>query len=92
MPFDDFDAPSPGEPSIFAVEEDDPRPYPSHRGRRFLVKVVALVLVVGLMLTFPLAYILSVEFQYQRLLGAFVVIEFTVVAVLVAAMRSRRRL
>ena len=57
-----------------------------------MVKLVAIILIVGLVLAFPLEYLLNTEFRNQRMVGAFVLVEFTVVAVLVAVMRSRRRL
>jgi hypothetical protein len=70
---------------------DDDEEYPRHRMRRLLVKAVAYVLIVGLILAFPLGYLLDTELRNQHLEAALVIIEVVVFAVIVAVVRSNRR-
>jgi high-affinity Fe2+/Pb2+ permease len=72
--------------------DDDDEPYPARlRGRRRLMKAIALVLIVGLLLAFPLGYLLDAELRNQHLEAALALIELTVAAVLVGVVRSSRR-
>ena len=56
-----------------------------------LVKAVALLVIVGMLLAFPLGYLLDTELRNQHLEAALVIIEGVVFAVLVAAVRASRR-
>lgn len=72
---------------------DNEEGYPRHRVRMAVTKAVALVLITGLLLAFPLGYLLDTELQNQHLEAGLVVIEVTIAIVLVVAVRgSRRRL
>ncbi|MFN2466234.1 MAG: hypothetical protein ABR598_08235 [Candidatus Dormibacteria bacterium] len=71
---------------------EDEEPYPARfRVRRTLMKVVALVLIVGLLLAFPLGYLLDAELRNQHLEAALFVIEVVIAGVLVGVVRSSRR-
>lgn len=59
--------------------------------RRLLVKAVALLVIVGMLLAFPLGYLLDTELRNQHLEAALVIVEAVVVAVLVASVRASRR-
>lgn len=72
--------------------DDDGEPYPARlRGRRRLMKAIALVLIVGLLLAFPLGYLLDAELRNQHLEAALALIELTIAGVLVGVVRSSRR-
>jgi uncharacterized membrane protein len=70
----------------------DPDEYPRHPVRRLLTRAVALVLIVGLVLAFPLGYLLDAELRNQHLEAVLLIVEVVVVAVLFAAVRASRRL
>ncbi|MEA2681994.1 MAG: hypothetical protein QOK05_322 [Chloroflexota bacterium] len=78
----------PDDPFAF---DDGPDEYPRYRGRRMLVKGVALVLIVGMLLAFPLGYLLDAELRNQHLEAVLALVELTIFAVLVAVVRSSRR-
>lgn len=52
---------------------------------------VALVLIVGMLLAYPLAYILDAELRSNRVAGGLFVIELVVAAVVYALVRGGRR-
>lgn len=52
---------------------------------------MALLVIVGMLLAFPLGYLLDTELRNQHLEAALVIIEVVVFAVLVAAVRASRR-
>jgi hypothetical protein len=78
------------EPWYDDLADDDG--YPRFRLRRLIVRTVALVLIVGMLLVFPLGYLLDAELRNQHLEAAGALIEVVVLVVIIAAMRSRRRL
>ena len=49
------------------------------------------MLIVGMVLAFPLGYLLDAELRNQHLEAALVIIEVVIVAVLIAAVRVSRR-
>ena len=53
---------------------------------------MALLLIVGVVLAFPLAYLLNEELRNQNTQVVLFLVEAVIVAVLIGAMRSRRRL
>jgi len=55
------------------------------------VRGVALVLIVGMLLAYPLAYILDAELRSNRVAGGLFVIELVVAAVVYALVRGGRR-
>jgi uncharacterized membrane protein YfcA len=65
--------------------------YPRHRVRRAITRAVALLLVVGMLLAFPLGYLLDAEVRNQHVEAVAVIVEAVVIAVLVAVLRSNRR-
>jgi hypothetical protein len=65
--------------------------YPSYRVRRYLTKAVALIVIVGLLLAFPLGYLLDEELRNQHIEAGLALIELTIAAVLIAVVRSSRR-
>jgi hypothetical protein len=71
---------------------DGDEEYPRFRLRRIVVRAVALLLIVGLLLAFPLGYLLDTELRNQHLEAGVALIEAVVVVVIIAALRSRRRL
>jgi uncharacterized membrane protein YfcA len=71
--------------------DDGPDEYPRFRVRRALTKAVALVLIIGMLLAFPLGYLLDAELRNQHLEAVLAVVELTIAAVLVAVVRSSRR-
>ncbi len=84
---DSFEAPD--EEAFLATDEE---PYPARFGvRRVLMKAVAIMVIVGLLLAFPLGYLLDAELRNQHLEAAIALIELTVAGVLIAVVRSSRR-
>jgi uncharacterized membrane protein YfcA len=65
--------------------------YPRFRARRAAVKAVAVVLIVGMLLAFPLGYLLDSELRNQHLEAVLALVELTIAAVLIAVVRSSRR-
>jgi hypothetical protein len=65
--------------------------YTSYRLRRFIVKVVALIVIVGMLLAFPLGYLLDAELRNHHVEAGLALIELTIAVVLVAVVRSSRR-
>ncbi|MGI8610359.1 MAG: hypothetical protein ACR2MY_14240 [Candidatus Dormibacteria bacterium] len=50
-----------------------------------------MILIVGLVLAFPLGYLLDAELRNQHLEAALAIVEVVVVVVLVASVRASRR-
>ncbi|HEV1997421.1 MAG TPA: hypothetical protein VGR61_04725 [Candidatus Dormibacteraeota bacterium] len=50
-----------------------------------------MVVIVGMLLAFPLGYLLDTELRNQHLEAAMVIIEAVIVAVLIASVRASRR-
>ena len=69
----------------------EPTDYPQHRARKLLTRGVALVLVVGLLLAFPLGYVLNEQLRNQHVEAVAAIVEIVLVAVVVAVLRSNRR-
>lgn len=65
--------------------------YPRFRARRAAVKAVAVVLIVGMLLAFPLGYLLDSELRNQHVEAVLALVELTVAVVLIAVVRSSRR-
>ena len=70
-------------------DEDDE--YPRRPLRRMATRVVAIVLIVGLVLAFPLGYLLDAELQGRHLEAVLAIVEAVVIVTLVAAVRVSRR-
>jgi hypothetical protein len=74
--------------------DDDPadgEDAPYRRPPRVLLKAIALVLIVGLLLAFPLAYISDVVFHSAREGAMIALLELVVIVVVWAAIRASRR-
>jgi hypothetical protein len=71
--------------------DDSDDEIPRFRARRAAVKVVAVVLIVGMLLAFPLGYLLDGELRNQHVEAVLAVVEVTTAAVLIAVVRSSRR-
>lgn len=90
---DDGLGPEWDEPDDYPREWDEPDDYPRHRVRRALVRAVALVAIIGLLLVFPLGYLLDEELRTQHVEAGLALVELTIAVVLIAVVRlSRRRL
>ncbi|HEY8740228.1 MAG TPA: hypothetical protein VIN56_06525 [Candidatus Dormibacteraeota bacterium] len=73
-------------------DDEDDEPYPAHfRFRRVVLKAVALVVIIGMMLAFPLGYLLDAELRNQHLEAALLLIEMVIAGVLIAVVRFSRR-
>ena len=73
------------------VDWEESDVYPRHRVRRALVKAVALTLIAGMLLAFPLGYLLDAELRSQHLEAVLAVIEVTIAVLLVAVVRASRK-
>ncbi|MFY9614265.1 MAG: hypothetical protein WAT58_02600 [Candidatus Dormiibacterota bacterium] len=72
-------------------DEDDADQYRPPLWRGLLVKGVALTLIIGLLLAFPLGYVLDSELRDGRIEVAILVTEVTLMVALVMIVRSTRR-
>ena len=74
------------------VDWDEPtEAYPRYRTRQALIKAIAIVLIIGLMLAFPLGYLLDVAIQNGRSEAVIAIAEATFIVVLIAVVRSSRK-
>ena len=81
-----------GEPYPWEWDEDE-EDYPRRRVRGWWTKAVALVLIIGMLLAFPLGYVLDEQLRNQHVEAVLAIVEVTVAIVLVVVLRgSRRRL
>ncbi|MDP9325846.1 MAG: hypothetical protein M3O87_04830 [Candidatus Dormibacteraeota bacterium] len=77
--------------AYFGSDEDEADQYRPPRWRGLLVKGVALTLIIGLLLAFPLGYLLDSELRDGRIEVAILVTEITLMVALVIVVRSTRR-
>jgi hypothetical protein len=56
-----------------------------------VLKAVATALIIGLVLAFPMAYLLDAEVQNRHVEAGMAIVEAVVIAVLVVAVRASRR-
>lgn len=76
------------------VDPDEDEPYsasPRQRARRAVVKGVAFVLVIGMLVAFPLGYVLDTDLRTRNIEGTFALLEVTIGVVLIALVRASRR-
>lgn len=74
-----------------AADWDDDEPSPRRR-RHPVLKLVALVLVIGMLLAFPLGYVLEAESRNQNVEATVALVEVTIAVVLVVLVRASRRI
>lgn len=90
-PHDDEEMLSPEDEGMFSPNWDESDEYPRHRARSAIVKAVALVVIVGMLLAFPLGYLLDVELRNQHVEAGLAIIEVTIAVALLAVLRASRK-
>ncbi|HEV3235029.1 MAG TPA: hypothetical protein VG329_10825 [Candidatus Dormibacteraeota bacterium] len=78
-------------PEQFGFDDDEADQYRPSRWRGLLVKGVALTLIIGLLLAFPLGYVIDSELRDGRIEVAILLTEVTLMVALVMIVRSTRR-
>jgi hypothetical protein len=94
LPVEDPDAESPeGQEPLPWDWDEDAEPYRRRGARAWLTKAVAVVLIIGMLLAFPLGYVLDEQLRNQHVEAVLAIVEVTIAIVLIVVVRgSRRRL